>query len=50
MEITLKRKAFLEELPKVVEELIGEYGIELKRIEIEEDKKGCYTVRATYER
>ncbi|EHR77856.1 hypothetical protein OCC_03202 [Thermococcus litoralis DSM 5473] len=49
MRITLKRKAFLEEIPKVVEELVKEYGISLKHISIEEDEKGCYTIWATYE-
>ncbi|ALV63388.1 hypothetical protein ADU37_CDS16890 [Thermococcus sp. 2319x1] len=49
MSITLKRKAFLEEIPKVVEELIKEYGSSLKTLTIEEDEKGCYTVWATYE-
>ncbi|ACS90717.1 hypothetical protein [Thermococcus sibiricus] len=49
MKITVKRKAFLEEIPGVVEKLISEYGSSLKTIQIEEDEKGCYTVWATYE-
>ncbi len=49
MELMAKRKAFLEELPKVVERAVGEYGTRLKRIVIEEDEKGCYTVFITYE-
>ncbi len=49
MRITIKRKAFLEEIPKVVEELVEEYGGLLKTITIEEDEKGCYTIWATYE-
>ncbi|USS39832.1 hypothetical protein NF865_05460 [Thermococcus aggregans] len=49
MKITVKRKAFLEELPRVVEKLVNEYGSSLKAINIEEDEKGCYTVWATYE-
>lgn len=50
MQLTVKRKAFLEEIPRVVEELIKEYGSLLKTIEIKEDEKGCYTIWATYER
>ena len=49
MELTVRRKAFLEELPRVVEEAVKTYGIWLRRIEIEEDEKGCYTVLITYE-
>jgi len=49
MRLTVKRKAFLEEIPKVIEELVREYGISLKGIVIEEDEKGCYTIWATYE-
>ncbi|WP_167894412.1 hypothetical protein [Thermococcus sp. M36] len=49
MELTVKRKAFLEELPEVVAGAVEEYGLRLKRIEIKEDKKGCYTVLITYE-
>ncbi|NJD98941.1 hypothetical protein E3E26_03945 [Thermococcus sp. LS1] len=49
MEMTVKRKAFLEELPKVVDDAVREYGPRLRRIEIAEDEKGCYTVFITYE-
>ncbi|MDK2854295.1 hypothetical protein [Thermococcus litoralis] len=49
MRITVKRKAFLEEIPRVVEELVKEYGVLLKSVTIEEDEKGCYTIWATYE-
>ncbi|ACJ17383.1 hypothetical protein TON_1892 [Thermococcus onnurineus NA1] len=49
MEMTIKRKAFLEELPKIVEDVVREYGPKLKKIEIIEDEKGCYTVFITYE-
>ncbi|WP_172672607.1 hypothetical protein [Thermococcus sp. EP1] len=49
MKITIKKKAFLEEVPEVVKELVNGYGISLKSITIEEDEKGCYTVFATYE-
>ncbi|WP_198362266.1 hypothetical protein [Thermococcus profundus] len=50
MELTVKKKAFLEELPDVVREAVEEYGTALKGIEIKEDEKGCYTVMITYER
>jgi hypothetical protein len=50
MELTVKKKAFLEELPDVVREAVEEYGITLRGIEIKEDEKGCYTVMITYER
>jgi len=49
MELTVRRKAFLEELPEVVEEAVKTYGIRLRRIEIEEDEKGCYMVLISYE-
>ena len=49
MELMIKRKAFLEELSKVVDEAVRTYGTQLKRIEITEDPKGCYTVLITYE-
>jgi len=49
MMLTVRRKAFLEELPAVVEEAVKTYGIRLRRIEIEEDEKGCYTVLISYE-
>ncbi|WP_167769432.1 MULTISPECIES: hypothetical protein [unclassified Thermococcus] len=49
MEMTIKRKAFLEELSKIVEDVVREYGPKLKKIEITEDEKGCYTVFITYE-
>jgi len=49
MEFTVRRKAFIEELPKVVGEAVKTYGIRLRRIEIEEDEKGCYTVLITYD-
>ena len=49
MMLTIRRKAFLEELPAVVEEAVKTYGIRLRRIEIEEDEKGCYTVLITYD-
>ncbi|WP_456367676.1 hypothetical protein [Thermococcus sp.] len=50
MELTVRKKAFLEELPGLVEKAVKEYGIGLKRIAIEEDEKGCYTVLITYEK
>lgn len=50
MELTVMRKAFLEELPGVVREAVEEYGNGLKRVEIKEDDKGCYSVMITYER
>jgi len=49
MELTVKRKAFLENLPGLVEKAVSEYGIRLRKIVIEEDEKGCYTVFITYE-
>jgi hypothetical protein len=49
MELTVRRKAFIEELPGIVEEAVKTYGIRLRRIEIEEDEKGCYTVLITYD-
>ncbi|SEW16805.1 hypothetical protein [Thermococcus thioreducens] len=49
MEITVKRKAFLENLPELVEKAVSEYGTRLRKIVIEEDEKGCYTVLITYE-
>jgi len=48
MELTVKRKAFLENLPELVERAVSEYGIRLRKIVIEEDEKGCYTVFITY--
>jgi hypothetical protein len=50
MELTVRRKAFLEKLPDVVREAVEEYGTALRGIEIKEDEKGCYTVMITYER
>ncbi|AEO14051.1 hypothetical protein [Thermococcus sp. AM4] len=49
MELTVRRKAFIEELPGIVEEAVTTYGIRLRRIEIDEDEKGCYTVLITYD-
>jgi len=49
MDIIIKEKAFLENLPKIVERAIGEYGVSLRKIVIEEDEKGCYTVLITYD-
>ena len=49
MELTVKKKAFLENLPELVEKAVSEYGIRLRKIVIEEDEKGCYTVLITYE-
>ncbi|WP_457752205.1 hypothetical protein [Thermococcus sp.] len=49
MELTVKKKAFLEELSGVVENAVLEYGIGLRKIVIFEDGKGCYTVMVTYE-
>ncbi|WP_198362178.1 hypothetical protein [Thermococcus barossii] len=49
MELTVKKKAFLENLPAVVEKGVSEYGIRLRKIVVEEDEKGCYTVWITYE-
>lgn len=49
MELTIKRKGFLENLPGIVKGAVEEYGIRLRRIVIEEDEKGCYTVFITYE-
>lgn len=50
MELTVKKKAFLENLPEVVEDTVSRYGVQLRKIVIEEDDKGCYTVWITYER
>ena len=49
MELTVRKKAFLENLPELVEKAVEEYGIRLRRIVIEEDEKGCYTVFITYD-
>jgi len=49
VKVTLKKKSFLESLPVVVERAVNEYGVNLRRIIIEEDEKGCYTVFITYE-
>jgi len=49
MELTVKRKAFLENLPELVKKAVSEYGTRLRRIEIMEDSKGCYTVLITYD-
>ncbi len=49
MELTVRRKAFLEELPAVVEEAVETYGVRLRKMKIEEDEKGCYTVLISYE-
>ena len=49
MELTVKRKAFLENLPELVEKAVREYGSRLRKIVIKEDEKGCYTVFITYE-
>jgi len=49
MELTVKRKAFLENLPELVEKAVREYGSRLRKIVIKEDEKGCYTVLITYE-
>jgi len=49
MELTVRRKAFLEELSKVVDEAVETYGTRLRQIEIMEDSKGCYTVLITYD-
>ncbi|ASJ10359.1 hypothetical protein A3L12_03120 [Thermococcus sp. P6] len=48
MELTIRRKAFLEDLPGLVERAVRDYGIGLRKIVIEEDEKGCYTVFITY--
>ncbi|WP_297464340.1 hypothetical protein [Thermococcus sp.] len=48
MELTLRKKAFLEELPGIVKAAVEEYGMRLKAVEIKEDEKGCYTVLITY--
>ncbi|MDI3475286.1 MAG: hypothetical protein PWQ79_596 [Thermococcaceae archaeon] len=50
MELTIRKKAFLEELPDLVRKAVEEYGTGLKIVEIKEDDKGCYTVMITYER
>ena len=49
MELTVREKAFLEDLPELVKKAVSEYGIRLRRIVIEEDEKGCYTVLITYD-
>ncbi|WP_198300158.1 hypothetical protein [Thermococcus siculi] len=49
MELTVRKKAFLENLPDVVREAVETYGIRLRKISIEEDEKGCYTVFITYD-
>ncbi len=49
MELTVKEKAFLENLPKVIERAVEEYGVRLRKIVVEEDEKGCYTVLITYD-
>ncbi|WP_168188359.1 hypothetical protein [Thermococcus indicus] len=49
MMLMTRKKAFLENLPAVVEEAVREYGPRLRKIVIEEDEKGCYTVWITYE-
>jgi len=49
MELTVKRKAFLEDLPGLVDDAVKTYGTRLRRIVIEEDEKGCYTLLITYE-
>jgi vacuolar-type H+-ATPase subunit E/Vma4 len=49
MMLTERRKAFLEELPKVVKEAVETYGTRLRGIRIEEDAKGCYTVLISYD-
>ena len=49
MELTIKKKAFLEDLPGLVDDIVNEYGTLLKRIIIEEDEKGCYTLLISYE-
>lgn len=49
MELMVKEKAFLEDLPAIVEKAVGEYGARLRKIVIEEDEKGCYTVLITYD-
>ncbi|WP_198362133.1 hypothetical protein [Thermococcus pacificus] len=49
MELTVKKKAFLENLPELVERGVEEYGVRLRKIVIEKDEKGCYTVLITYD-
>jgi hypothetical protein len=49
MELTLRKKTFLENLPEVVKEAVKTYGVRLRKIIIEEDEKGCYTIFITYE-
>jgi len=49
MELILRKKAFLEELPGLVDEAVKTLGHRLRRIEIEEDEKGCYTVLISYD-
>ncbi|WP_297549635.1 hypothetical protein [Thermococcus sp.] len=49
MMLTIKKKGFIDELPEIVEDAIKTYGIRLRKIEIEEDEKGCYTILITYD-
>ncbi len=49
MELTVKRKAFLENLSEIIERAVEEYGVSLRKIVIEEDEKGCYTILITYD-
>ncbi|WP_297420988.1 hypothetical protein [Thermococcus sp.] len=49
MELTVKEKAFLENLPELVEKAVDTYGIRLRKIVMEEDEKGCYTILITYD-
>ncbi|WP_198361929.1 hypothetical protein [Thermococcus gorgonarius] len=49
MELTIKKKAFLENLPRLVERAVEEYGLRLRKMVIEKDDKGCYTVLITYD-
>jgi len=49
MELTVRKKAFIEELSRIVGEAVETYGIRLRKIEIEEDERGCYTVLITYD-
>ncbi|WP_167910461.1 hypothetical protein [Thermococcus sp. Bubb.Bath] len=49
MELTVRRKAFLEELPDLVRKAVEEHGTALKGIEVKEDEKGCYTVMIIYD-
>ncbi|WP_367884529.1 hypothetical protein [Thermococcus sp. JCM 11816] len=41
MELTVRKKAFLEQLPDVVKTAVEEYGTALKGIEIKEDDKAA---------